>query len=72
MICTIGFEKEDLKTLQENWAKVIESQRWSEGDFTNTLDIDQKDEIGILAGSLNHMVSSLGTMVKDLKTGVLV
>jgi len=32
---TIGFEKEDLKTLHESWDKIIESQRWSEGDFTN-------------------------------------
>jgi methyl-accepting chemotaxis protein len=44
--------------------------KMSDGDFTNKLDIDQEDEIGVLAGALNLMVSSLGTMFKDLKTGV--
>ena len=46
------------------------AKEMSDGDFTNTLDIDQEDEIGVLARALNLMVSSLGTMVKDLKTGV--
>ncbi|MDQ7836106.1 MAG: MCP four helix bundle domain-containing protein, partial [Humidesulfovibrio sp.] len=31
----------------------------AEGDFTRTLDIDQKDEIGVLARALNDMVTHL-------------
>lgn len=31
---TIGFEKEDKKKLQEFWDEIIQSQRWSEGKFT--------------------------------------
>jgi methyl-accepting chemotaxis protein len=42
----------------------------STGDFTQTLDIDRNDEIGVLAKALNNMVSSLGSMVKDLSLGV--
>ncbi|NOZ67649.1 MAG: HAMP domain-containing protein [Deferribacteres bacterium] len=38
----------------------------SKGDFTRTLDIRQKDEIGILAGALNNMVVKLGNMIKDI------
>ncbi len=44
--------------------------KMSTGDFTETLDIDQKDEIGTLAKSLNNMVSSLRGMFKDLANGV--
>ncbi|MFH1672819.1 MAG: methyl-accepting chemotaxis protein [Pseudomonadota bacterium] len=40
--------------------------KMSEGDFTHTLDIDQKDEIGTLARALNEMVSSLGQMFKTI------
>ena len=46
------------------------AKEMSDGDFTNTLDIDRKDEIGVLAGALNSMVSSLGAMIRELKTGV--
>jgi methyl-accepting chemotaxis protein len=42
----------------------------SKGDFSQTLDIDQKDELGTLAASLNNIVSSLGKMIKDVTTGV--
>jgi perosamine synthetase len=31
---TIGFEKEDLSRLHSYWDKIIETQRWSEGAFT--------------------------------------
>ncbi len=36
------------------------------GDMTHTLDIDQEDEVGRLAGSLNTMVSKLGEMFSDM------
>ena len=31
---TIGFEKEDLKKLHQNWDEIIATQQWSEGKFT--------------------------------------
>ncbi len=41
----------------------------SKGDFTRTLHIKQRDEIGILAGALNKMVLNLGNMIKDIIAG---
>lgn len=46
------------------------AKKMSEGDFTGKLDIDQKDEIGVLANALNNMVSDLGQMFKDIAAGV--
>ncbi len=37
------------------------------GDLTETLDIDQKDEIGQLAGALNRMVEKLKDVVESVK-----
>ena len=34
----IGFEKEDTKKLHEYWDKILETQQWSEGDFTETFE----------------------------------
>ncbi|SDL47889.1 methyl-accepting chemotaxis protein [Maridesulfovibrio ferrireducens] len=42
------------------------AQRMAQGDFTRTLDIDQKDEIGILATALNNMVSKLSSVVTEV------
>nr|WP_287411701.1 methyl-accepting chemotaxis protein [Pseudodesulfovibrio sp.] len=39
----------------------------SEGDFTKTLDIDQKDEVGMLAKALNDMVTKLRVVVADVE-----
>lgn len=36
------------------------------GDFTTQLDINQKDEIGMMANSLNSMSDQLGAMIKDV------
>ncbi|MFZ5810885.1 MAG: methyl-accepting chemotaxis protein [Thermodesulfobacteriota bacterium] len=38
------------------------------GDFTKTLSIDQKDEIGILAGALNDMVNRLRDVVAEVQS----
>lgn len=46
------------------------AENMAKGDLTQTLDIDQKDEIGILAKALNDMVASLGGMFKDVAQGV--
>jgi methyl-accepting chemotaxis protein len=44
----------------------------SEGDLTRTLDIDQEDEIGILARAMNEMRTSLNQMFIELAQGVSV
>ena len=40
----------------------------ADGDFTRLLDIDQKDEIGILAASLNEMVGKLREVVAEVQS----
>ena len=40
----------------------------AEGDFTRTLEIDQKDEIGVLAASLNEMVGKLREVVAEIQS----
>jgi methyl-accepting chemotaxis protein len=40
--------------------------RMSHGDFTRTLEIDQKDEIGTLATALNNMVLKLRDVVSEV------
>lgn len=56
------------KTILNPLAKSIHfASRVSRGDFTRTLDICQKDEIGTLAGALNTMVKELGVMFKRIK-----
>lgn len=42
----------------------------AKGDFTSTLLIDQKDEVGKMSMALSHTVSELGSMIKDTITGV--
>jgi len=42
----------------------------SEGDLTQSLNIKQNDEIGLLARSLNTMNTSLGNMFRDIAQGV--
>ncbi len=43
------------------------AQAMSHGDFTSSLDIDQKDEIGVLARSLNEMADRLREVVADVR-----
>lgn len=40
------------------------------GDLTQRLNIDQKDEIGILASALNSMSINIGKMISEIKQGV--
>lgn len=42
----------------------------SKGDLTQTLDIDQHDEVGQLAKALNNMVKSLKQIIKDQSDGI--
>jgi len=44
------------------------AKRMAEGDFTGRLDIDQKDEIGVLARALNDMVARLRGIVADVRS----
>lgn len=42
------------------------AKRMAQGDFTDTLDIDNRDEIGVLTASLNNMVNKLSEVVGDV------
>ncbi len=42
----------------------------AKGDFTQSLDIQQKDEVGLLADSLNNMSTTLKKMLNDIATGI--
>ncbi len=44
------------------------AQAMAQGDFTTNLDIDQKDEIGILAKALNNMVEKLREVVAEVQS----
>lgn len=35
---TIGFDKQDSKTLHEYWDRILETQQWAEGHFTKTFE----------------------------------
>ncbi|MEW5773021.1 MAG: methyl-accepting chemotaxis protein [Thermodesulfobacteriota bacterium] len=43
------------------------SQALAEGDFTHNLDVHQKDEIGVLADSMNAMVDKLREVVAEVQ-----
>jgi methyl-accepting chemotaxis protein len=42
----------------------------AKGDFTSSLMIDQSDEVGKMSAALNKTVSALGSMIKEIITGV--
>jgi methyl-accepting chemotaxis protein len=44
------------------------AKNMAEGDFTRELDIDQKDEIGVLAAALNDMVRRLRDVVHNVQS----
>lgn len=46
------------------------SKAMADGDMTKTMDVDQKDEIGVLAKSLNNMAGNLRTIITDVNKGV--
>jgi methyl-accepting chemotaxis protein len=46
------------------------AETMASGDFTSKLDVNQGDEIGHMAHSLNQMVGQLGSMVKEIVSGV--
>ena len=46
------------------------AETMAKGDFTAKIDINQKDEMGLMAASLNAMVGQLSTMIRDIIGGV--
>ncbi|WP_462325038.1 methyl-accepting chemotaxis protein [Desulfoplanes sp.] len=44
------------------------AESMARGDFTKQLDIEQKDEVGILAGALNAMVAKLRGIVSEVQS----
>lgn len=46
------------------------SKAMAGGDMTKTMEVDQKDEIGVLAQSLNEMARNLRHMITDVREGV--
>jgi methyl-accepting chemotaxis protein len=46
------------------------AETMAKGDFTAKFDINQKDEIGLMAASLNTMVTQFSAMIRDIIGGV--
>ena len=46
------------------------ARQMSEGDFTHVVDIDQKDEIGMLVKALNRLVTRMEQMLRRVVNGV--
>jgi methyl-accepting chemotaxis protein len=46
------------------------AETMAKGDFTAKLDIEQQDEIGLMARSLNAMAAQLGGMIREIISGV--
>ncbi|MFP4325848.1 MAG: methyl-accepting chemotaxis protein [Desulfonatronovibrio sp.] len=46
------------------------ARKMADGDMSQTLDIHQKDEVGILAKALNEMAENLRSMFGDINNGV--
>ncbi len=60
-----------VRSITQPIAKSVEfAKMMSKGDFTQTLYIEQKHEIGTLAKAMNDMVSNIGGMFKDIAASV--
>jgi len=46
------------------------SETMANGDFTVKIDVNQKDEIGMMVQSLNIMGQKIGSMIRDIVSGV--
>ncbi|WP_051148653.1 methyl-accepting chemotaxis protein [Desulfospira joergensenii] len=49
---------------------VLLAKDMANGNLTQELDIEQKDEVGSLAASMNSMVSRLNKMIRDINDGI--
>jgi len=55
------------KYISKNINKIsVGMKKMAEGDFTENVDIDSKDEIGVLASNLNSMQDSLRDLIKNV------
>ncbi len=58
-------------SLTQSTARLVAfAEQLSQGDLTHTLPMQQKDEIGQLAQSMNHLVTNLGNMLREVNNGV--
>ncbi|MBF0451106.1 MAG: methyl-accepting chemotaxis protein [Candidatus Magnetomorum sp.] len=46
------------------------TQKMADGDFSGTLDIHQKDEMGELAKALNEMLKKVSGMIQEISVGI--
>lgn len=46
---TIGFDRRDAEKLHEMWGKILETQRWSEGTFTDEFEAKWGQSVGVKA-----------------------
>lgn len=49
---------------------VASAKKISEGDLTETIEINSKDELGVLSESFNHMAHSLRSLIHGIKDSV--
>ncbi|NTU27264.1 HAMP domain-containing protein [Bacillus tequilensis] len=49
---------------------VVSAEKISEGDLTETIKINSKDELGVLSQSFNHMAQSLRSLIHGIKDSV--
>ena len=71
IVAAIGFGVFLSLSITKPLAKgVAFAESLAEGDLTRTIDIDQKDEIGILCAALNKMGKNLKKMFEDISTDV--
>lgn len=49
---------------------VASAEKISEGDLTETIEINSKDELGVLSQSFNHMAHSLRSLIHGIKDSV--
>jgi len=60
-----------LRLTMKNIDKLVVSTRLvSEGDFTQTCEIQSKDEIGVLASSYQSMVDNMGNIIREVITTI--
>ncbi len=59
-------------SVQKPMARAAEfAEQLAGGDFTQTLPVNRKDEIGRLAQSLNRLVSNLGRLFREVNNGIV-
>jgi methyl-accepting chemotaxis protein len=65
MIASILFSNGFLKTIKKLLAGV---KKMAEGDLSETIEIDSKDELGELAENFNSMIEKLGGLISNVKS----